>query len=236
MNRRTMTLLINFSKFVHLLICAQNGSRKPILQNNAFLLMRHCVLSRDGLVLKCIIDYCSKMGGVDLMDELTQYHEISRRSLKWSRKFIFYLIDICLVNAYCLHSKFASLLINFHNMTFANQLLKPLSQMHPMQRNLQREGEDVLPQLQMKLLCVLLKGISVLTFLLHLTLNANMLQETVSVVTCHHQQELGVGEFRQVTGVRFARHLYATQTVSNYFTLTLITSKRPGAGGYGLQN
>ena len=108
MNRRTMTLLINFSKFVHLLICAQNGSRKPILQNNAFLLMRHCVLSRDGLVLKCIIDYCSKMGGVDLMDELTQYHEISRRSLKWSRKFIFYLIDICLVNAYCLHTKFAS--------------------------------------------------------------------------------------------------------------------------------
>ncbi|XP_035825742.1 piggyBac transposable element-derived protein 4-like [Aplysia californica] len=64
---------------------------------------------RRPLVMKptCIHDYCSKMGGVDLMDQVTRYDEISRKSFKWCRKLAFYLIDLWMVNAYQLHRKFS---------------------------------------------------------------------------------------------------------------------------------
>ena len=55
-----------------------------------------------------VTDYCSKMRGVDLMDQVSQYYEITRRSMKWWRKLAFYMIDLCTVNAYQLYKKFSN--------------------------------------------------------------------------------------------------------------------------------
>jgi hypothetical protein len=54
-----------------------------------------------------VIDYCSKMGGVDLMDQVSSYYEITRKSMKWWRKLAFYLVDLCIVNSYQLYRKFS---------------------------------------------------------------------------------------------------------------------------------
>lgn len=86
-HKRTVTMLTSIHKPIGKIIYKP---RKPV------------VMKPD-----CIVDYCSKMGGVDLMDQITSYYEISRRSFKWWRKVAFYLIDLSIVNAYCLYRKFS---------------------------------------------------------------------------------------------------------------------------------
>ena len=55
----------------------------------------------------CIVEYTKKMGGVDLCDQLNQYNTIARKTKKWWRKLLFHLMNVCMVNAFGLYSKFS---------------------------------------------------------------------------------------------------------------------------------
>ena len=50
--------------------------------------------------------YCQYMGGVDLFDQLMKYYTMARKGYKWSRKFVMYLLQMALLNAYTLYSKY----------------------------------------------------------------------------------------------------------------------------------
>jgi hypothetical protein len=54
----------------------------------------------------CIVDYCSLMGGVDLSDQINQYYSCLRKTSKWYKKLFFYLLNLCIINAFILYRKF----------------------------------------------------------------------------------------------------------------------------------
>ena len=69
--------------------------------------------STDGVSPKAIhqvpapkqaIDYIQHMGGVDRNDQLRAYHTCTRKSNIWWKQLVFFLLDICRVNAYICHS------------------------------------------------------------------------------------------------------------------------------------
>ena len=47
--------------------------------------------------------YCSRMGGVDLSDQLLNYFTFIRKSTKWSRKLLIHLFNLVILNAYILN-------------------------------------------------------------------------------------------------------------------------------------
>ncbi|XP_077435662.1 M-phase phosphoprotein 8 isoform X3 [Vanacampus margaritifer] len=51
----------------------------------------------------CVVDYNAAMNGVDKMDQNISYHPFTRKTLKWHKKFVAYLFQICMFNAYILH-------------------------------------------------------------------------------------------------------------------------------------
>ncbi|XP_061536929.1 piggyBac transposable element-derived protein 4-like [Phycodurus eques] len=59
----------------------------------------------EGCQLKpqCVVAYNSSMHGVDRLDQNIAYYPFIRRSLKWSKKFVAYLFQLCMFNAYVLY-------------------------------------------------------------------------------------------------------------------------------------
>ncbi|XP_022095908.1 piggyBac transposable element-derived protein 4-like [Acanthaster planci] len=51
----------------------------------------------------CVIEYNALMGGVDKSEQLAASHRAIRKSMKWYKKLFFYLLDLTLVNSYCVH-------------------------------------------------------------------------------------------------------------------------------------
>ncbi|XP_022099413.1 piggyBac transposable element-derived protein 4-like [Acanthaster planci] len=51
----------------------------------------------------CVLEYNALMGGVDISDQLAANHRATRKSMKWYKKLFFYLLDMTLVNSYCMH-------------------------------------------------------------------------------------------------------------------------------------
>lgn len=49
---------------------------------------------------RVMIQYNKYMGGVDANDQLVKYSHFSRRTLKWSKKVFFRLLNNCMVNSY----------------------------------------------------------------------------------------------------------------------------------------
>jgi hypothetical protein len=77
-----------------------------------------------------VVDYIQKMGGVDLNDQVLQYYEVIRKSVKWSTKLFFHLFNMMLVNAFVLFKKSG---INVSNkkkahMIFRQSVIKALLQ------------------------------------------------------------------------------------------------------------
>ena len=62
--------------------------------------------------------YCKYMGGVDLFDQLMKYYTFARRGLKWTRKFVMYLLQMGVMNAYALYSKYHPNGKNVHLLEF----------------------------------------------------------------------------------------------------------------------
>ncbi|XP_058509216.1 piggyBac transposable element-derived protein 4-like [Solea solea] len=51
----------------------------------------------------CVIAYNLSMNGVDKLDQNIAYYPFIRRSLNWSKKFVAYLFQLCMLNAYVLY-------------------------------------------------------------------------------------------------------------------------------------
>ena len=63
-------------------------------------------VGRDGHNIEkpeAVYYYCSRMGGVDLSDQLLNYFSFLRKSTKWSRKLLIHLINLVILNAYILN-------------------------------------------------------------------------------------------------------------------------------------
>ena len=52
----------------------------------------------------CICDYNQHMSGVDRMDQMISYYPCSRKSFKWWKKLLFYLLEISIHNAHVLYN------------------------------------------------------------------------------------------------------------------------------------
>lgn len=63
----------------------------------------------------CVVDYCSLMGGVDLSDQINQYYSCLRKTSKWYKKLFFYLMNLCVKNAFILYKKFGNGTKKEHN-------------------------------------------------------------------------------------------------------------------------
>ena len=55
---------------------------------------------------ECVYYYCSRMGGVDLSDQLLNYFSFLRKSMKWSRKLLIHLFNLVVLNAYILNKHY----------------------------------------------------------------------------------------------------------------------------------
>lgn len=53
-------------------------------------------------------DYNKHMSGVDHFDQMIKYYKITRRTQKWTKKFAFYCMQMCLHNAYVLYKKYST--------------------------------------------------------------------------------------------------------------------------------
>ena len=51
---------------------------------------------------KAVIDYCKKMGGVDLSDEVSKYYTTERKTVKWWKKLFIHILTLLLTNAFIL--------------------------------------------------------------------------------------------------------------------------------------
>ena len=54
----------------------------------------------------CISEYTKNMSGVDISDQYMAYHVALRKSMKWSRKLLFHLFNMIILNSYLLNQKF----------------------------------------------------------------------------------------------------------------------------------
>lgn len=75
---------------------------------------------------QCIIDYVHNMGGVDLCDQIVQYYDILRKSVKWWKKVFFHLFNLVLVNGYILYKKYGVNVRRKSHMDFRVELIKCL--------------------------------------------------------------------------------------------------------------
>ena len=51
----------------------------------------------------CVVDYNNHMNGVDRLDQNLAYYPFTRRSSKWTYKFVVYLFQICMFNSFVLY-------------------------------------------------------------------------------------------------------------------------------------
>ena len=62
--------------------------------------------------LHIMIQYNKYMGGVDANDQLLKYLHFSRRTLKWWKKVLFRLLNICMVDSYISYKEWLGRMIN----------------------------------------------------------------------------------------------------------------------------
>ena len=55
-----------------------------------------------------VVQYTSKLGGVDKGDQLMSYYSFLHRSVKWWRKLFVHMLNMLMLNAFILHNKFAT--------------------------------------------------------------------------------------------------------------------------------
>ena len=74
-----------------------------------------------------IVDYNQHMSGVDHMDQMIAYYPCTRKTLKWTKKAFYYLMEISVHNCYILYkSKSSTGSKNYHQ--FCKGLLRQLCQ------------------------------------------------------------------------------------------------------------
>lgn len=76
----------------------------------------------------CVVDCCKNMGGVDLSDQIVQYSDILRKSLKWWSTLFFHLFNLMTVNAFLLYRKHKQSSDKTLHTKFRKSLMKSLLQ------------------------------------------------------------------------------------------------------------
>ena len=73
-----------------------------------------------------IMDYNKYMGGVDHFDQMVKYYQFITKSQKWTRKVIFYLLQMAMHNAFVLYKKFSQVEKKLDYMGFQTTIYKSL--------------------------------------------------------------------------------------------------------------
>jgi hypothetical protein len=79
-----------------------------------------------------VLDYNKHKGGVDTMDQLRGNYAIGRKSMKWWPQLVWWLIDMCIINAYSLYNPQQQSKIS--QLEFREQLMQQLVQQYPQER------------------------------------------------------------------------------------------------------
>jgi hypothetical protein len=91
----------------------------------------------DGSIQKsiptAIRDYNIHKGGVDTMDQLRQSFSIGRKSKKWWPNLVWWLIDMCILNAYSLYNQQQQ--VKIRQLEFREQLMQQLVEVYGQQRS-----------------------------------------------------------------------------------------------------
>ena len=74
-----------------------------------------------------VVDYIKHMGGVDLSVQFNQYNTVMRKSQKWWKKLFFHLLNVCIVNAYCMYLKFSEDVSKMSHYEFRMGLVQALA-------------------------------------------------------------------------------------------------------------
>ena len=57
---------------------------------------------------RCIRQYTAHMGGVDLFDQMVNYYSFARRTQRWTKKVIMYLLQLAIQNSYSVYRKYTT--------------------------------------------------------------------------------------------------------------------------------
>lgn len=80
-----------------------------------------------------VLDYNKHKGGVDTLDQLRQSYAIGRKSKKWWPQLIWWLIDMCILNAFSLYNQQQQVKIS--QLQFREQLMQQLVEQYPQERS-----------------------------------------------------------------------------------------------------
>ena len=109
-NGQLTAVLWKDSKMVSLLSSAHQGYRKAKKHFVTRKVKDDGMRSRKEKKIKAppqAISYLKSMGGVDRADQLRAYYSCSRKSQIWWRKLLYFLVDVCRVNAYICYKQTA---------------------------------------------------------------------------------------------------------------------------------
>ena len=79
-------------------------------------------VNKNRLKPTVIIDYNTHMGGVDNHDQLLQYYQLTRKTMKWWKKLFFHIMNMCTANAFLLWKSYGTKKMSHHD--FLVQLRK----------------------------------------------------------------------------------------------------------------
>jgi hypothetical protein len=80
-----------------------------------------------------ILDYNKHKGGVDTIDQLRQSYAIGRKSKKWWPQLVWWLMDMCIINAYSLYQRKQQVQIS--QLEFRQQLMQQLVEQYKQERS-----------------------------------------------------------------------------------------------------
>ncbi|OAF63971.1 hypothetical protein A3Q56_08323 [Intoshia linei] len=73
-----------------------------------------------------ILDYNRVKGGINLSDQLIEYYNFARKSIKWYRKIVFQLISISVLNSSIIYNNYYNLSLKMTLAEFSESIIKEL--------------------------------------------------------------------------------------------------------------
>jgi Transposase IS4 len=95
--------------------------------------INRCITSDETHVPTAVLDYNKHKGGVDTVDQMRHSYAIGRKSKKWWPQLVWWLIDMCILNAYRLYNEQQR--VKIRRLEFREQLMRQLVEQYGQQRN-----------------------------------------------------------------------------------------------------
>ncbi|XP_068224924.1 piggyBac transposable element-derived protein 4-like [Palaemon carinicauda] len=105
-HRKDNTFVISWQdiRCVTFITTAENAATESFIHNQRIKRGGRYMLEEHQLLRpKALGDYIAYMGGVDLFDQMMNYYTFARRSRRWTKKTILYLLQLALYNSYILY-------------------------------------------------------------------------------------------------------------------------------------